>query len=73
MDPSTVTLFIANREQTIESRRRTHAQWGKDWSLERYLARDARLDELEQAVGGKLRTWYEQPRWPLESFMSLGF
>jgi hypothetical protein len=61
MDPSTLTLFIANREQTIESRKRTHVQWGKDWSIERYLARDARLDEFEQASGGKLRTWCGHP------------
>jgi hypothetical protein len=55
-----LSIFVATPQQTIASRKRTHTQWGKDWSMERYLERDARLDKLEQARDGKLKTWYSR-------------
>lgn len=52
-----LSLFPANRQQTIESRRRTHPQWSRGLSMEVYLRRDERLDELEHAKDGRMTTW----------------
>lgn len=57
LQPIELTLFPASQEQIIESRRRTHAQWGRGLSAEAYLARDMLLDRMNHASAGKLVTW----------------
>ncbi|KAF9054538.1 hypothetical protein BJ165DRAFT_1439685 [Panaeolus papilionaceus] len=54
---SALTLRIANREQTIESRKRSFHEWGRGLSLDQYLERDAKTDQHEIAKDGRLLTW----------------
>ena len=49
---------MIQREQILESRRRTFVQWGRGLTLEDYLTRDYQLDTAEHAAGGKLTTWF---------------
>lgn len=56
---SSLSLFPANHEQTIESRRRTFPHWGRGLTEETYLERDSRLSYLEHAKNGKLVTWLD--------------
>lgn len=57
MSHDSLTLVPANREQTLESRRRTFVQWARGLSLEEYLTRESQLDIAEHAAG-KLTTWF---------------
>jgi hypothetical protein len=59
VDLSQISLFCATREQTLASRRRTHAQWAKGLSMPVYLLRDERLDQLDHTRDGRMRTWYD--------------
>lgn len=54
---SSLSLFAATEEQTIESRRRTHAEFGNGMTMEEYLERDAINDQHEIARDGNLTTW----------------
>ncbi|KAH8835757.1 hypothetical protein DL96DRAFT_1702722 [Flagelloscypha sp. PMI_526] len=56
------SLFIANRAQKNESRTRICAAWGYGMTPEQYLARDERMEKLEQAKDGNLITWILAPR-----------
>ncbi|KAG6919530.1 hypothetical protein DXG01_005120 [Tephrocybe rancida] len=60
---SSVSLFPATPEQTLESRCRTFVEWGKGLTLDEYLARDAFTDTTEVAQNGKLITWYAHTRY----------
>jgi hypothetical protein len=53
---ASLSIFPATRKQVLESRKRSFASWGKDSTLEEFLARDAALDSLEHA-GEKMITW----------------
>lgn len=59
---SSLSLFAATPEQILESRRRSSVEWGKDLSLEEYLARDEFTDKQEVACNGRLITWYVSRR-----------
>ncbi|KAG6891603.1 hypothetical protein C0992_002642 [Termitomyces sp. T32_za158] len=52
---SSLSLFAATSEQILESRRRSAVEWGKDMSLEEYLARDEFTDKQEVARNGRFR------------------
>ncbi|PPQ63368.1 hypothetical protein CVT24_005633 [Panaeolus cyanescens] len=54
---STLTLRVANREQTIESRKRSYHEWGRGMTLEKYLERDEKTEQHEIAKNGRLVTW----------------
>jgi hypothetical protein len=58
VDWSQISLFRASPAQIIESRRLSHVEWSQGLSMEAYLERDARLDNLEHAKDGRLTTWY---------------
>ncbi|KAJ7151612.1 hypothetical protein C8R46DRAFT_1166487 [Mycena filopes] len=62
VDFSTLSLFRATPEQTIESRRRTQHEWGKGLTLEDHLARDASQEEFECGRDGRLTVWVLAPR-----------
>jgi hypothetical protein len=55
---SSLSLFPATPEQTIESRTRSFDAWGRGLSLEAYLARDAEVDVSEIGRDNRLVTWY---------------
>ncbi|KAG6890310.1 hypothetical protein C0995_009516 [Termitomyces sp. Mi166 len=57
---SSLSLFMATPEQIFESRRRSAIEWGKDLSLEEYLARDEFTDRQELARDGRLITWFRR-------------
>ncbi|KAG6836988.1 hypothetical protein H0H93_016692 [Arthromyces matolae] len=59
---SSLSLFPATPEQTLESRRRSAVEWGIGRTLEEYLARDDFTDQQEVARNGKLITWVLAPR-----------
>ncbi|KAF8159770.1 hypothetical protein B0H34DRAFT_417317 [Crassisporium funariophilum] len=59
---SSLSLFPANLEQILESRKRTFQQWGKGVTFEEYMERDARTDMHEVAQDGRLITWILAPR-----------
>ncbi|KDQ61629.1 hypothetical protein JAAARDRAFT_150491 [Jaapia argillacea MUCL 33604] len=59
---SDLSLFPATREQTIESRRRTHPQWAKGLSMDEWLRRDELMEEMEFYKDGKLVIWVLAPR-----------
>ncbi|KAH7105985.1 hypothetical protein BKA62DRAFT_651637 [Auriculariales sp. MPI-PUGE-AT-0066] len=61
-DLALYSLYAATSEQVLESRKRTHVQWGRGASLSEYLKRDARLDIHEHARDGRLITWVLAPR-----------
>ncbi|KAG6882330.1 hypothetical protein C0993_011015 [Termitomyces sp. T159_Od127] len=54
---SSLSLFAGTPEQILESRRRSAVEWGKDRTLEEYLARDEFTDKQEVARNGRLITW----------------
>jgi hypothetical protein len=58
VDWSQISLFRATPAQIIESRKLSHVEWSQGLSMEAYLERDARLDDLEHAKDGRLTTWY---------------
>ena len=51
---SGLSLYTANAEQILESRKRTFHEWGRDITLEEYVERD---DRLEAAQDGRLIIW----------------
>jgi hypothetical protein len=57
-----LSLFPATAAQTIESRKRSHIEWGRWLSMEDFLRRDEILEKLEHANGDKLTTWVLAPR-----------
>ena len=57
IDLASLSLYPATREQVIESRKRSFAEWGQKLPLEEYLERDAYMDGLEHAKGNRLTTW----------------
>ena len=56
-DLANLSIFPGTREQIIESRRRTFAQWGNAYTIEEYLRRDEIMDGDEHATDGKYITW----------------
>jgi hypothetical protein len=54
---SSLSIFQATREQVLESRRRSFAEWHKGMSLKQFLFRDEFLETQEHASCGKLITW----------------
>ncbi|KZT58260.1 hypothetical protein CALCODRAFT_468701 [Calocera cornea HHB12733] len=54
---SSLTLVKANREQTIESRKRNFNEWNRGLNIEQYLKVHDDLDIHEHASGEKLNTW----------------
>ena len=52
-----LSLYLATREQAIESRKRSSQEWANGLTLEQYLARDEALENQENAVGGRFLTW----------------
>ena len=54
---SELSLFVATLEQIQESRKRSHASWGRGLSMEAYLQKDNIMDLGEHAANGKLTTW----------------
>ncbi|KAJ7071595.1 hypothetical protein C8F01DRAFT_1111167 [Mycena amicta] len=61
-DLSTISVYPATHEQTIESRRRTQNEWSRGLTLEEHLARDAAQEHLEGSLGGRFMTWVLAPR-----------
>ncbi|KAI0795453.1 hypothetical protein C8Q75DRAFT_712127 [Abortiporus biennis] len=61
-DLSLFTLFPATREQVLISRRRTFAQWSGGTPLEKYLARDAFLEQFDHSANDNLIIWVLAPR-----------
>ncbi|KAL1746773.1 hypothetical protein HDZ31DRAFT_33402 [Schizophyllum fasciatum] len=61
-DLKDLSLYLATREQAIESRKRSFKQWNNGLSLEQYLARDVALENQENAIDGKFLTWVLAPR-----------
>uniref|UniRef100_A0A0W0G6L5 LYC1 C-terminal domain-containing protein n=1 Tax=Moniliophthora roreri TaxID=221103 RepID=A0A0W0G6L5_MONRR len=62
-DFSSLSLFKATPEQVTESLRRAKSHWGKDFTEQEYLDRDALWTrELECAKDGKFTTWVLAPR-----------
>jgi hypothetical protein len=57
MTLATLTISKATPEQTLGSRKRTYVHWHKGLDIDRYLQRDAILDNFEHAKDGKLTTW----------------
>ncbi|KAL1703516.1 hypothetical protein EV121DRAFT_207724 [Schizophyllum commune] len=57
-----LSLYLATREQAIESRKRSFQEWANGLTLEQYLARDEALENQENAVGGRFLTWVLAPR-----------
>ena len=53
---SSLSIYPATREQTIESRKRSFVAWNRGLPLEHYLHRDASMDDDEHARE-KLITW----------------
>ncbi len=54
---SEVSLYVATREQTIASRKRTVVEWGRGLTLDEYLDRDDVGEAEEFGRDGKLITW----------------
>jgi len=54
---ATLTLSKAIPEQILESRKRSHVQWHGGLDVDRYLQREAILDNFEHAKDDKLTTW----------------
>lgn len=54
---SEISLYVATAEQTIASRKRTYAEWGRGLTLEEYLDREVVGEGEEFARDGKLITW----------------
>ncbi|KAJ7785681.1 hypothetical protein B0H16DRAFT_1487650 [Mycena metata] len=61
-DLSTLSLFRATPEQTIETRRRTLNEWGKGLTLEEHLHRDASQEDYECSRDGRFTSWVLAPR-----------
>ncbi|KZO91145.1 hypothetical protein CALVIDRAFT_367691 [Calocera viscosa TUFC12733] len=51
------TLVRANREQTIESRKRNFHEWNRGLNIDQYLKLHDDLDIYEHAADAKLNTW----------------
>ncbi|KAG1746403.1 hypothetical protein EDB19DRAFT_1905854 [Suillus lakei] len=62
VDLVSLSLFPATRAQVVESWRRTWPQWGGALSLTEYLAREAEMESMDHAKGGKLIIWVLAPR-----------
>lgn len=61
-DLSSLSIFLATREQAIESRRRSHVEWARGLSMEDYLKRDEFLESTSCARNGAWVTWVLAPR-----------
>jgi len=67
---SRLSLYPANPEQTLESRKHSFHDWGRGNSLEEYLERDEKTERHEVAWDDRFITWILAPR---ESRNSLNF
>ena len=56
-DLSSLSLFPATAEQTIESRKRTYVHWNRGKTLAEYLQSDVVLEGFENSVDHKMTTW----------------
>lgn len=54
---SHLSLYLANAEQTLESRKRSFQDWGRGNTLEEYLERDEITERREVAWDGRYVTW----------------
>jgi len=57
-----LSIFCATASQTIESRKRTYASWGRGLTLEKYLERDLGIEQHDVGRDGKLTTWVLAPQ-----------
>lgn len=57
-----LSIYAATKEQILESRRRTHVEWGRGLTLEEYVAREEMLDTKPHATEGKMTIWVLAPR-----------
>ncbi|KZP11154.1 hypothetical protein FIBSPDRAFT_757115 [Athelia psychrophila] len=62
LDLASLSLYPATKEQLVETRKRSFAEWARGLSLEQYLQRDAFMDGLVHAKNGHLTTWILAPR-----------
>ncbi|KAF7310419.1 hypothetical protein HMN09_00583900 [Mycena chlorophos] len=61
-DLSTLSIYPATPEQTVEARRRTQHEWGRGLTLEAHLARDAAQEQFPGSLEGRFMTWVLAPR-----------
>ncbi|KAF7306381.1 hypothetical protein MIND_00429300 [Mycena indigotica] len=61
-DLSTLSLYPATPEQTLEARCRTHNEWGRGLTLEEHLTRDTAQERFECSIDGRFMTWVLAPR-----------
>jgi hypothetical protein len=57
VDLASLSLFRATSAQVEEFRRRRWPYMGGTLSLTEYIARDAKMDDMEHAKDGKVITW----------------
>jgi hypothetical protein len=53
-----LTIVPASYEQKILSRKLNFQEWGRNLTLEQYLARDEYMETRDFASNGKMTTWY---------------
>ena len=56
-DHARLSIFPATKDQVVEARTRSAAQWARGMTVEQFVGAYALIDQREHANEGKLITW----------------